>query len=473
MTLMWRRYLLWFANEHVNFRIPELDSILSMYAIPLKWIEGPSDLPFVVAELPSEESVKLLASRSVSLRCAIELWGRAKTRDGLHKEMKAFPHEQMSPYFGPNTSFRVKVETFCKTISQKEKVEKIEEFNYLPIEGPVNLSNPDVVLHLIEYYGLEPNNIPEKPYDLFFGRWVCDGRRDLICKLSLKKRRFIGNTSMDSQLSILMANQGRVMPADLVLDPFVGTGSLLVAAGQFGGFVWGTDIDFLMLHGKTRPSRITQKKREVGESVEANMDQYNCLDKYLDVIVADSALPLWRSSLVLDAIITDPPYGIREAAERIGRAVKPGEEDEEYRISEEHLLAGHVPSKVVYSLKQIFHDLLRFAAHHLKLGGRLVFWIPIIRSDYRDGSEEDLPKHKCLTLVANSEQVLSAHSSRRLLTYEKTAEMGGAAEGGAEGGRFDNKAFRACYFNQLRQSEHAQVSDSKCNGKDIESLGKC
>jgi hypothetical protein len=35
--------------------------------------------------------------------------------------------------------------------------------------------------------------------------------------------------------------------------------------------------------------------------------------------------------------------------------------------------------QVVYSLKQIFHDLLRFSAHHLKLGGRLVFWIPIIR----------------------------------------------------------------------------------------------
>jgi hypothetical protein len=24
----------------------------------------------------------------------------------------------------------------------------------------------------VEYYGLDSNNIPEKPYDLFFGRWV-------------------------------------------------------------------------------------------------------------------------------------------------------------------------------------------------------------------------------------------------------------------------------------------------------------
>jgi len=32
-------------------------------------------------------------------------------------------------------------------------------------------------------------------------------------------------------------------------------GSLLVAAAKFGGHVIGTDIDFLMLHGRTRPTR--------------------------------------------------------------------------------------------------------------------------------------------------------------------------------------------------------------------------
>lgn len=64
---------------------------------------------------------------------------------------------------------------------------------------------------------------------------------------------------MDAQLSLLMANQAQVRSGDIVLDPFVGTGSLLVAAAQFGGYVFGTDIDYLMLHGRTRPSRITQK----------------------------------------------------------------------------------------------------------------------------------------------------------------------------------------------------------------------
>lgn len=40
---------------------------------------------------------------------------------------------------------------------------------------------------------------------------------------------------MDAQLSLLMANQALVCDGDLVFDPFVGTGSLLVSAAKFGG----------------------------------------------------------------------------------------------------------------------------------------------------------------------------------------------------------------------------------------------
>lgn len=40
---------------------------------------------------------------------------------------------------------------------------------------------------------------------------------------------------MDATLSMLMANQALVKTGDLVFDPFVGTGSLLVAAAKYGG----------------------------------------------------------------------------------------------------------------------------------------------------------------------------------------------------------------------------------------------
>lgn len=64
---------------------------------------------------------------------------------------------------------------------------------------------------------------------------------------------------MDPQLSLLMANQAQVNSGSIILDPFVGSGSLLVAAAEFGGYVFGSDIDYLMLHGKTKPTRIKQE----------------------------------------------------------------------------------------------------------------------------------------------------------------------------------------------------------------------
>lgn len=78
---------------------------------------------------------------------------------------------------------------------------------------------------------------------------------------------------MDSQLSLIVANQAQIRKGDLILDPFVGTGSLLVSASQFGGYTFGTDIDFLMLHGRTRPTRISQKVlREFTHELSHNYD---------------------------------------------------------------------------------------------------------------------------------------------------------------------------------------------------------
>ena len=45
---------------------------------------------------------------------------------------------------------------------------------------------------------------------IFIYMQVGHGQRHLFKQYSLKTRRFIGNTSMDPQLSLLMANQGQV-----------------------------------------------------------------------------------------------------------------------------------------------------------------------------------------------------------------------------------------------------------------------
>lgn len=66
------------------------------------------------------------------------------------------------------------------------------------------------------------------------------------------------------------------------------------------------------------------------------------------------------------------PYGIREAREKIGnkiqRPLKPDAVD-----------VVHYPSTSPYQLSSLYEDLLRFASQHLRIGGRLVCWIPIYK----------------------------------------------------------------------------------------------
>lgn len=127
-------------------------SIISMYDIPIKFIEKPCvNKPYWIVELPSEEHVKKIASRSVLIKNCIELWSHAKTQIQLHENLRKAiqnyggtwitlqnsndngnhvshicPSELIKACSGCDKSFKIDVETFCKHFTMKEKVEKIE-----------------------------------------------------------------------------------------------------------------------------------------------------------------------------------------------------------------------------------------------------------------------------------------------------------------------------------------------------------
>ncbi|XP_004534294.1 tRNA (guanine(10)-N2)-methyltransferase homolog [Ceratitis capitata] len=410
MTNSWKKYILWFAQEHLDFRVAEFNSIVKLFGLKHRKLNKNLLKPFWIVEFVNDEAAHQFASRSVTLRCIYELWSHSDTYKNFHEKLRSHigtSGNVLEPF--TKCSFKIVVETYNKHISQKDKVEKIETLDYLPFQGEVDLKTPEEEWCYIEFYGLDPMAVPKEPEDILFGRLIAKGQRELIKELSLKKRKFIGNTSMDAQLSLLLANQALVKKFDLVLDPFVGTGSLLVSAAKFGGYVFGSDIDFMMLHGRSRPSRITQKTREKDERVRSNLEQYGCGARYMDVIISDFSQPLWRDGLKFDSIITDPPYGIRESTEKV-------ESKNTSKLNTRTTDLPHYPSTSHYALQQLYADLLSFAAQHLKVGGRLVCWLPYHREDY---SNEIIPRHSGLALVANSEQPLSGLTSRRLLTYEK------------------------------------------------------
>jgi tRNA (guanine10-N2)-methyltransferase len=88
----------------------------------------------------------------------------------------------VTPLCGAETSFKVCVDAFMKKLTMKEKVQKIENFDFLPLQGPVNLKTPDIIFSVFEFYGSDQNNLSDQPERIFFGRCVGEGRRDLITK---------------------------------------------------------------------------------------------------------------------------------------------------------------------------------------------------------------------------------------------------------------------------------------------------
>lgn len=153
--------------------------------------------------------------------------------------------------------------------------------------------------------------------------------------------------------------------------------------------------------------------RQKDETIRNSLKHYNMEEFFVDTLLCDAANHAWRlnTNELFDAIITDPPYGIREACSRLGS--KSGEV-----VPIPELPPGHVhfPEQKAYHLEDVFKDLLTFSARSLILGGRLVYWLPVHRNDY---TIDVVPSHPCLKLIYNCEQILNSHSSRRLIVMEK------------------------------------------------------
>ena len=103
------------------------------------------------------------------------------------------------------------------------------------------------------------------------------------------KRPFFYPGSMSPKLARGMCDLSRVKEGSVVLDPFCGTGGILIEAGIIGAKVIGIDIDEKMVDG-------TRKNLEF------------CHIK--DYMVFQGDARNIELSFKVDAIVTDPPYGI-------------------------------------------------------------------------------------------------------------------------------------------------------------------
>ena len=320
----------------------------------------------------------------------------------------------------------------------------------------------------------------------FLGRQIAPGMQGIsgsgkVHELTLKKRAYLGPTSMSSELSLLTCNMAHVRGGTLVMDPFCGTGSILLWAAKLGAHVLGCDIDLLTLRGKAIGE---QGNRNVFD----NFRQYGLPQP--EIVRADNHLRPWTGasgSLSLspgggasgdaqrgdpgwvDSIVADPPYGIRAG----GRKSQAGGRHGSVREIPEDMTHNHIPSTVGYPLVECIDDLMDAAAQMLRVGGRMAYWMPAV-AGVTDHMPEDLAEHPCLAHVSACMQMLAGNISRFLVTVVKVRAWDPATQAAWDAHRASERPrpVYACFddgtaakLGERARRERVEAGDTSLRGR--------
>ncbi|KAH8046085.1 tRNA (guanine-N2-)-methyltransferase [Aureococcus anophagefferens] len=237
-----RTFLLRFICEKhtLSFRYAELDALLAAHGVDPSGLRGARRRRRRSGSRRRRVPVRGLLRggrvKAILVRDALEVWGEGDDHAACARGRPLAPGERGA------------------VLRRRRVVEARRGFykDALPFRGRVRLKGADEQFRILEVYGDVNRGGPRPaPSRCYFGRVVaCSAARDLVHKCDLKRRIYLGPTALDNELALVMANCARCDVGSLVLDPFAGTGSILVACALFGGFCYGSDIDWKVLRGK-------------------------------------------------------------------------------------------------------------------------------------------------------------------------------------------------------------------------------
>jgi SAM-dependent methyltransferase len=485
----WPKYLFLFRGALPDFRHEEVKaaagtvgvdpSRISFEPASLGNAEHDDDLLQWIS-LPNEDSARAIASRSCMVRACFEVWAHASfemqpatfdstaatncaderwqvladavqcVEDGEPGATAATARARM---LSPLNDGSWRCDTFSigwkKPRELKAKIALMEKFDALlqPLPGDVNLKNPEHIITLVEdcrgppsdaaasaspadddggefpIEGLEapmadtgppggldvrdhPVGAVRPPSQLFLGRQLGVGAASHLAQFALSRRPYLGRTTLPPAFAMLMANQARVTEGSLVLDPFCGTGSTLLSCATRGARTVGVEIDERVLSGGDGGRGILINFETAGLPVPERLvlGDASRLDTPDVLPPLDAATGQPTPHATFDAIVTDPPYGLMEG---LGTYYMP--------------------------LHERLGALLRLAARRLRVGGRLVFLLPLPASapalDALQPNGVVPPTSRCLELETICRHVVSLRMHRLMVTMHKVAEPTTEEEG--------------------------------------------
>ncbi|MFP4229728.1 MAG: methyltransferase domain-containing protein [Candidatus Nanohaloarchaea archaeon] len=191
--------------------------------------------------------------------------------------------------FRPEGRYAVRAENLTGGEIDKEEIEERLGEKLSTSGNNVDLENPETLVKAFV--------TPERT---FYGEMVQNIDRGLFNERSNEKRPFSSPVSLDPVLARVLVNLSEVPAGGKVLDPFCGTGGILIEAGLCGIGVKGLDFQEEMVAG-----------------TEENLEKYGILNYDIrqgDILDAEEEFESF------DAVISDLPYG--KASKKEGRPVE-------------------------------------------------------------------------------------------------------------------------------------------------------
>ena len=224
------------------------------------------------------ESVGQILRRSAYTRiCAQELFTCDATDDAIFKAVNA---ANFTEFIKENETFEVRIRRI-KEYTTKEATMKYERLlgKLILQNAPgakVNLKTPRKT-----FFGILTNG------KLVFGLKLAEIQPKPFVERRARKKPFFHPSAMNAKLARCMVNLAHAKIGGYVLDPFCGTGTVLIEATLIGCKSIGIDVKRKMARGALR-----------------NVHHFNLIPE--GIIMADGRkIPMVK----VDCVVTDPPYG--------------------------------------------------------------------------------------------------------------------------------------------------------------------
>lgn len=214
----------------------------------------------------------------------------------------------------------------------------------------VDLTNPTHRIHCL----VTPSNF-------YLGILISEKGKKWIYNRKPINRQFNLPSSLQPELARCMVNLVRKKRGSIILDPFAGTGSILIEASLMGYRAIGLEI-----------------KRWICNGALKNLKYF--LNNHDEIINADARYPPLRKNI--DAIVTDPPYG--RSATLMGIA-----------------------------LKKLLKDFFNSIQEILKEKAYVCFAIPI------EINLEDIIDYKNLKIIETHDIIVHGSLTRRIIVLRK------------------------------------------------------